>query len=70
MDDAIDKCSDDDTCVLFHNDQCDDTGPFRLCKRGSILNNSSASHCAYVKEGKIMNEISIYHIYLNITKVT
>ena len=51
LDEALEECTKDDTCAIFHNDKCDDTGPFRLCTNRSIKTNSSLNSCAYVKQG-------------------
>ena len=49
LDEAIRICEEDHSCALFHNDECDDTGPFRLCTNEAIINNSSFGNCGYLK---------------------
>ena len=60
LDEALEECTKDDTCAVLHNEECDDKGPFRLCKHQSIVTNSSFESCAYAKQGKSIQNSCLF----------
>ena len=49
--DAKDFCTRYDNCSILYDAGCDGFGPFQICDKHSVLENSPSS-CIYTKKGK------------------
>ena len=47
---AKESCTNNDDCSTIYDSGCDDFGPFQLCDKYSVLENSPSS-CIYTKKG-------------------
>ena len=47
---AKDLCTNNDDCSILYDAGCDGFGPFQICDKHSVLENSPSS-CIYTKKG-------------------
>ena len=50
LQEAKKSCTNDDDCSMIYDSGCDDFGPFQICDKHSVLENSPSS-CIYTKKG-------------------